>query len=827
MAVQHQETASAFGPLLRQHRTAIGLSQEALAERAGLSPRTVSDLERGIKTRPHPATLRLLADALELGADERGALAAASRPGRAAPTPTTAPTRPVIDTLPLPTSPIIGRDDELAIAVGLLRSGDARLVTVTGPGGVGKTRLSLEIARTLAPEMVDGGAMVELGPIADPSLVVPAVAATLGLRETSDRPPSEAVRDHLRTRRMLLVLDNCEHLLEHVATLVADLLATAPGLRVIASSRPPLRIRGEHVLALAPLALPAAGEPVALDAVARVPAIALFVERARAVRPDFALTSGNAADIVAICARLDGLPLAIELAAIRLRALTPAALVSLLSERLRVLTAGPHDAPERHRTLRAAIEWSHDLLSDDQQALFRRLAVFAGGCSLEAAAAVATDDDPFAALDGLEALVDQGLATRDDASAVLRFGMLETVREYAQERLRSSEEAEAVAARHAAHLLGLAELAGQMLHGREPRVWLDRLEREQDNLRAALAWSLGEAGGDGDPVTALRLAAALWPYWHMRGHFQEGHGWLERAIARAGEVDPAARAAAFHTLANVANNLEDHARAERLYTESLRLSETLDDQDSAAAALVGLGMVATNRGDFDRARDLLNRAHLIIQERGDGIAGVPCLYALGRLAIAAGDLDAADAHYAEIRRLSDPDNIGVRAYLDLEAAQIARYRGDLEHAASRVESCLGRFREIGERRAEATSLAELGHLALLRGDMEHASALLRQAAELHVELHDELGLTRCLEGYAALTAREEPNLAARLIGVTDAWRERIGTARLPAERALHRQAVDTARDALGEERFAALSRRARTDDLATALVWCESLPATA
>src|SRR5665811_1986035 len=327
-------------------------------------------------------------------------------------------------------------------------------------------------------------------------------------------------------------------------------------------------VRGEQVVPLAPMALANPDRVEHVADLAGVPAIDLFVQRATSVRPDFALTDANARDVAAICARLDGLPLAIELAAIRIRTLSPATLVGLLSERLRLLTSGPRDAPARQQTLRAAIEWSHNLLDAKQQQCFRRLAVFAGGCTLESVTAITDDDDPFAALDALEALVDQGLALRsNDTDSDPRFRMLETVREYALERLHASGDADSIRAAQAHYLVALAERAGPQLHGPAPGRWLDLLDTEQDNFRAALAWSLGDTGDTGNASMALSLTAALWPFWHMRGHLQEGHSWLERAVAGGDQVDPAIRAGAFLDLANVANNLEDHSRARDLYEE--------------------------------------------------------------------------------------------------------------------------------------------------------------------------------------------------------------------------------------------------------------------
>jgi non-specific serine/threonine protein kinase len=563
----------------------------------------------------------------------------------------------------VPLTSFVGR--ELAEVARLL--GTTRLLTLTGPGGVGKTRLGVEAARAAAGGFAAGAAVVALAPLAAPGLVAAAAAAALGAPGLAARSPDEALVEHLRDRALLLVLDNCEHVLAEAARLVARLLAASPGVTVLATSREVLRLSGEHVVAVPPLALPDPTAPAIPERVTAAPAERLFCERARAADAAFALTAENAAAVAAVCARLDGLPLALELAAARVRLLPPRELLERLDPRLPLLTGGPRDAPARQQTLRAALAWSDALLTRDEQALFRRLGVFAGGGTLEAAEAVCaggTGDEAIAVLDGAASLLDKSLLRREDGpGGEPRLGMLETVGEYARERLEASGEAEAVRRRHAAYFTGLAERAAPELHGPRQREWIDRLERERDNLRAALRWAVPPPGAppapDRGPAAAglgLRLGLALFWFWFVRGPRREGLDWLRRLLALpTPEAPTAERAWALHHAAGLGLLLSDFAAVRALEAEALRLADAGGWPLLEAEAENALGYRAWVLGDHAAARQHLEAA-LRAEARARAAPGpdsgapwphriVPtgALRALVRVAVAQGNVAAARA----------------------------------------------------------------------------------------------------------------------------------------------------------------------------------------
>jgi predicted ATPase/DNA-binding CsgD family transcriptional regulator len=681
-----------------------------------------------------------------------------SQPASLLPIPIREPDR-VGAPLPAPLTSFVGREREVAAVADLLRRDDVRLVTLTGPGGVGKTRLALAVAAAVAGEFADGVRFVDLTPVRDPDLVAPAIAQVLGVRDVGGTPLAGLLADYLRPRALLLVLDNFEQVVEAVS-LVAGLLAACPNLAVLATSRVVLRVSGEHGFPVPPLALPESTAET-VEKVETAEAVRLFVDRARAADPSFALTVRNAPAIGEICRRLDGLPLAMELAAARIALLPPQALLARLERRLPLLAGGPRDAPTRLRTMRDSIAWSHDLLAPDERALFRRLAVFVGGFSVEAAEAVAGGDgDVF---EGIASLAANSLLRRDAGTdAGPRFRMLETVREFGLEQLAASGEANAVRRRHAAWCLAFAERAEiASWGGPEQMRWLDRLETDYANLRAALAW-LEEAGDD---EAMLRLAVALGGLWNNRGHLSaEGHAWLERALREAGGNPTAAHAKALRALGELELYL-DGSRAEVLIAESLAIWRELGDAWRVAEALGALGMVLANLADHERAVPLLEEA--------------------------AAQLDGLGEH---LRAGHARMHIGV-AVLD---------RGDGAGAEAILEEALALFRRNGDVWGEGSTLGALGQAAETRGDLAAAAARYAENLALWGEDRIPERLPDTLAGAAKLEAASgRPTAATRLLAAAGAVSETLSAVARPAERARRERAAAAARAALGDADFEA------------------------
>jgi predicted ATPase len=661
-------------------------------------------------------------------------------------------------TLPAPHTPLVGRERELAEIESFLRDSRVRLLTLTGTGGVGKTRLALGAAGRVAGLFPDGVVFVALASLGDAGLVFPTIAQSLGLREAEHRTPREAVRFFLREKRFLLVLDNLEHLLE-AAPEVAGMIEECTGLCVLVTSRAPLRVRGEQEYPVGPLALPASTLSPGPDEVLASPSGRLFAERATAASPAFELSDANAAAVAAICWRLDGLPLALELAAAKARFLDPATLLSRLD---RALSAGwARDLPERQRTMRAALDWSHDLLDAAQRELFGRLSVFAGGFTLEAAEAVGAGGEVAAedVIYLLEGLVEQSLVTAgpDADGGGVRYGMLEPVRQYALEKLEEGGGAEEARGRHAAYYLALAERGGPELRGREQAMWLGRLEAELDNLRAALSWSVEHGGGR----EIARTFWTSWTYWWLSGHISEGRRWAEEALAREPEMPPSPRATLLFVAATLGQALGDFEAARAMNDESMEIYRRLGDDVGYYYASGTAGLIALGQGRHNEALSLM-------EDSGE-------------------------------KRLEMGDRWPAAAMFGFSAT-VALGMGDRERARRLAERAVSLGRELGAREAVSVALPTLASIARADGDHERARRLFGEGLLFSAEVGDGTNVAYYLEGFATLAAEGEPERAARLWGAAEAVLEQIEVISYPhaADRSFNDRQLAAVRASLEE-----------------------------
>jgi predicted ATPase/transcriptional regulator with XRE-family HTH domain len=740
MALENDDLAT----LLRRHRVAAGLTQEELAEQAGISTRTISDVERGLRATIYKDTAGRLAAALGLVNEERAEFEALGRRhARAGPNGLWA--RPVEDRtaeagIPAQVTRLVGRERELIVVVAALKDPNRRLVTLTGTGGIGKTRIAVEAAVMAETDFGDGVFFVSLAVTRDPSRIASVIIRALGVRRARE-PLLDALAERLDLGSCLLVLDTFEHVLP-AAPLIADLLGRCRGLTILVTSREPLHLRGEHEFPVPILALPSPDQPVRAEHLTWYAATVLFVDRARAVKPDLVIDDHAAELIAEICRRLDGLPLAIELAAARVRHLPLVALRDHLEHRLHVLTGGPRDLPLRQQTMRDTVAWSYDLLDPTEQSLFRHLSVFAGGWTMESARSVCMPESELGEVfAGMSALVDKSLVSlREHPSEEPRYDMLDVIREYAAEQLQDLDGTDEALSRHAEYFVEMAERAEREIGKAGQERWFDRLDTDHENFRAALRWAIEK--GNADP--ALRLGGALWQFWRSHGDYAEGRTWLRTALAVAPTASSDVRAKALWGAAGLAYHHGAYADAEKLSGELLPLARSTREPVHMRNALTIQGVVAMTQRRFSDAAEPLREA-------------------------------------LEICRSLGPSWLLGTSHLNLGTALM--HSGDIDGARSNLEQAVTTYLGIGDRNFTARATEQLGYLELQTGDEQQARAMFRAALEAYHELDDRWGLAEAIEAFSALNAANGiADRAARLAGASDRLRDAFGAKALPADR---------------------------------------------
>jgi predicted ATPase len=702
--------------------------------------------------------------------------------------------------IPVQRTAFVGREKEIAAAKELLVSKEVRLLTITGPGGIGKTRLGVEMATGLLENFPGGIHFVPLSPLRDPELIASVIVQTLGIREAGGQSPLELLKKYFQDSSrapVLFLLDNFEHLIQ-AAPVVADLLAIAPNLKILVTSRAALHVYGEHEFPVPALGVPEAQSKPSMGALSQFPAVALFVQRAVAAKPDFELNQQNASAVIEICTRLDGLPLAIELAAARIKVLSPSAMRTRLASRLQLLTGGARDLPQRQQTLRAAFDWSHDLLTPAEQKLFRRLSVFVGGCTLEGVEAVCDTkgDLELDLLDGMSSMVDKSLLQQlEQANGESRFAMLETIREYAREKLESSGEEAATKRSHAAYCLVLAEEAAAPESGAEGAEGRERIVLEHDNFRAGLDW-LTETG---DADWGLRLGTALFRFWESREYLAEGRDRLGKVLRMpSAAASTKARARALFSAGVLATEQGDFAAADALILESLEIGRKLGDTQGVAVTVNARAVIARDQGNVALAHSLFQESLTLWRELGDLKAIARALSNLASVLKMQGEFDLARSLCAECRAIFEGlgDRTGAAWSLANEG-DVARDQGDSAAAGALFEQALAIFRELDDRWGIAGTLADLGTLAREAGNCAAALPLYRESLKIFQQLQHKRGMARLLECCACSAAvQSQAERALRLAGAAAALRQNIGAPLTSAEQAKLEAILEPARQAL-------------------------------
>jgi predicted ATPase/DNA-binding CsgD family transcriptional regulator len=709
--------------------------------------------------------------------------------------------------LPQPLTALIGRRREIADIQAMLDRQDVHLVTLTGPAGAGKSRLALEIGHLERNRFSDGVAFISLANLTSADAMLAAIAQQMGIRPEGGQSVPEAFAEGAADLDLLLILDNLEQIDSPTNTL-SLIFDSAPDIRVLVTSRSALHMRGEHEVQIDPFDLPDLTRLPPVADLAQNPAVALFVERASSVRPTFALTTENMRDVAEICGRLDGLPLAIELAAARTKLLSPAQLLPRLANRLQLLTGGPRDLPERQQTLRDAIAWSHDLLPDPEQKLFRRLAPFAGGASLEQVTEVAAGDDQLVALDGLGGLVDHSLLrVSDDARGESRYWMLQTIRDFALEALAASDEEADVRDRHLHWFVNAAEVIREEQSGSGSPHRIKEIETDIENFRSALRWAVQS----GQVTEAQQIASALPRFWEIQGNFSEGRSWLEEALAG----DTAAteeRARALIGLATLARRQGEFDRAVEAYEAGLAIFRELDDASGIATALNNLGVVAQDRGDYTRARDLLTEALDHFRAVGDLPRTAACLNNLGLVARRRGDLQAAVGLYEQSLEIWDQLGDQLRRALSLNNLGVVAYAlGDGQTAESRYRAALSVYRELEDRSGTGMTLNNLAEVLLDRGDVQSAVVSWQESLALRSVQGDRVGIAECLAGVGRIAILANlPDLGVTSLATAVRLQSATGVSLPQNERAVQDTAMATLRRMMGPEAFEAAWRRAES-----------------